>query len=133
MPKPVRLRRLAADDVEAAVDHLLAEASDSEAARLVDAVERALRHVGLHPLSGSLRFSYELDVPELRAWPLAGFPFLVFYVERDRDIDVWRILHTRRDIPSTIADARSTGLQPERRAQARTRVLGDALAEDRGE
>src|SRR3546814_5455136 len=104
MPKPVRLRRLAADDVEAAVDHLLSEATAGDAARFVDSVERALGHVGRQPLSDPLRFSYELDVPELRAWPLAGFPYLVFYVERDGEIDVWRTLHTRRDIPSTVAD-----------------------------
>jgi len=27
------------------------------------------------------------------------------YVERDTEIDIWRVLHTRRDIPSTLADA----------------------------
>jgi toxin ParE1/3/4 len=102
--KPVRLRRLAADDVEAAIDHLLAEAPEDVAARFLAAVERALQQIGRHPHSGSLRFSHDLDIPELRAWPLTGFPYLVFYVERDSEIDVWRILHTRRDIPSTLAD-----------------------------
>jgi toxin ParE1/3/4 len=102
--KPVRLRRLAADDVEGAVDHLLAEAGADVATRFVDAVERALRHVGRHPQSGSLRFSYDLDIPELRAWSLARFPYLVFYVERDNEIDVWRILHTRRDLPAMFVD-----------------------------
>src|SRR3546814_14160876 len=100
MPKPVRLRRLAADDVEAAVDHLLAEATAGDAARFVDSVERALGHVGRKPPSGSLRFSHELDIPELRAWPLAGFPTLVFSVERDGEMDVWRISPPRRDSPS---------------------------------
>lgn len=104
MAKPVRLRRLAADDVETAIDHIRTQATDDVAARFVDAVERALQHVGRHPHSGSLRFSYDLDIPELRAWPLTGFRYLVFYVERDNEIDVWRILHTRRYIPSTLAD-----------------------------
>jgi toxin ParE1/3/4 len=101
--KPVRLRRRAASDVEAAVDHYLAEAGADVAARFVDAVERALRDVGRHPHGGSLRFSYELDLPELRAWPLARFPYLVFYVERVHEIDVWRVLHTRRDLPASLA------------------------------
>src|SRR3546814_16643623 len=79
---PVRVRRLAADDVEAADDTRLAEATAGDAGRFGDCVERALGHVGRQPLSGSLRFSYELDIPELRAWPLAGFPYLVFYVDR---------------------------------------------------
>lgn len=104
MAKPVRLRRLAADDFETAVEHLLAEASADVTTRFVDAVERALQHVGRHPHNGSLRYAYELDIPELRAWPLTRFPYLVFYVERDSEIDVWRILHTRRDIAATLAD-----------------------------
>jgi toxin ParE1/3/4 len=67
-------------------------------------LERGLQHVGRHPHSGTLRFSYDLDLPELRAWPVPGFPYLVVYIERDDEIDVWRILHTRRDIPSALAD-----------------------------
>jgi toxin ParE1/3/4 len=102
--KPIRLRRRAADDLETAVDHLLAEALAGVAARFVDAVERALQHVARHRHGGSLRFSYDLDLPELRVWPLPGFPYLVFYVERDSEIGVWRILHTRRDISSMLAD-----------------------------
>ena len=104
MAKPVRLRRIATDDVDTAVDYLLVEAAEGVAARFVDALKGALHHVGRHPHSGSLRFSYDLDVPGLRAWPLAGFPYLAFYVERDDEIDVWRILHTRRDIPAALAD-----------------------------
>ena len=104
MAKPVRLRRLAADDVESALDHYVSEAGSDVAARFIDAVERALRDVGRHPHSGSLRFSYDLGLPELRVWPLARFPYLVFYVEREREIDVWRVLHTRRDLPTTLAE-----------------------------
>jgi hypothetical protein len=28
------------------------------------------------------------------------YPYVVFYVEREDRIDVWRVLHTRRDIPA---------------------------------
>ena len=104
MAKPVRLRRLAADDVDTAIDHLLTEAGADVAVRFIDAVERAMQHVGRHPHSGSLRFSYFLDIPELRAWPLTQFPYLVFYVEHNDEIDVWRVLHTGRDIPVALAD-----------------------------
>lgn len=104
MPKPVRLRALAADDVVAAADHDVNDAGKDVAGRLIDAVERAVQQIGRHPHSGSLRFFYELDLPELRAWPLARFPYVVFYVEREHEIDVWRILHTRRHLPTTLAD-----------------------------
>jgi toxin ParE1/3/4 len=104
VPKPVRLRRLAADDIEAAVDHYLSDAGPDVASRFIDAVESAMTHVGRHPHNGSLRFSYDLDIPELRAWPVGRFPYLVFYVESDDQIDVWRLLHTRRDLTAALAD-----------------------------
>jgi plasmid stabilization system protein ParE len=42
----------------------------------------------------------ELNLPCLRHWSLKEYPHLVFYVERDDHIDVWRILHGQRDIPA---------------------------------
>ncbi len=46
----------------------------------------------------------ELDLPELRSWPLKRYPFLVFYVEQPDHIDVWRVLHGQRDIPSWLRE-----------------------------
>jgi toxin ParE1/3/4 len=103
--KPVQLRRRAADDIDAALDHHRSEAGRAVAVRFVDAVERALIHVARHPRNGSLRFAYELGIPELRCWPIPRFPYLIFYVDHDNQIDVWRVLHTRRDVPAALADA----------------------------
>ena len=102
--RPVRLRERAAVDIDQAVDFYLAEADTDVAVRFVDAVERAVGQIGRSPQSGSLRFSYELDIPDLRVRPLARFPHLVFYVVGDEGVDVWRVLHTRRDIPTAMAD-----------------------------
>ncbi len=104
MAKPVRLRRLAADDIESAVAHLLAEAGPDVATRIINAAEAALEHIGRHPHHGTPRFSYELDIPGLRAWPPRRCPYLAAYVQRSDVIDVWRIRHTRRDIPVTLAE-----------------------------
>lgn len=104
MAKLVHLRRLAADDIEAAVDHYLTDAGSEVAARFISALERSLAHVARHPRHGSLRFSYELDAPDVRCWPLPRFPYLIFYVELPDRIDVWRVLHTRRDVPAAVAD-----------------------------
>ena len=73
------------------------------AGRFIKAIERAIHQIR-RPTAGSLRFSYELDLPELRAWPVARFPYLVFYVDREREVDVSRTLHTRRDLPASLAD-----------------------------
>lgn len=98
------LRERARHDVEAAVDWYRAEAGEDTALAFVDALEVALGHVGRFPSSGSARYSLELGIAALRCWRLERFPFLVFYVERDDHIDVWRVLHGRRDIPEWMRD-----------------------------
>ena len=103
MAKPVQLRQLAADDIDAALSYYRQEAGESLATRFVDALEAELSRLSRHPLLGSLRYSYELDIPELRSWPLPAFPYIVFYTDRADFVDVWRVLHARRDIPAWLA------------------------------
>lgn len=106
--RSVRLRERAATDIDQAVDYYLAEADAEVASRFVDDVERAIGQISRSPHSGSRRYSYELEIPGLRVRPLARFPHVVFYVVGDEVVDVWRILHTRRDIPSAIGDELDT-------------------------
>jgi len=106
MRKPI-IRRGQADrdrDVQEAVDYYLSEAGEQIALAFVDALERAYRHIGRHPASGSLRYAHELDLPDLRCWPTKRYPYLVFYAERDDHIDVWRVLHGERDIPTWLRE-----------------------------
>ena len=98
--KPVVLRDLARNDVDQAVDHYLAEAGAAVALAFIDAAEATLRRIAELPGSGSPRYAHELDIPDLRFLPTDRFPYLIFYVEREADIDVWRILHGARDIPA---------------------------------
>jgi len=100
----VTLRQRSIDDADAAFDYLLEEAPPGTAANFIDSLQQALDHLSQHPLTGSLRFAFELNIPELRSWPLTRFPYLVFYVAIDDDVDVWRILHAHRDIPASIGD-----------------------------
>lgn len=102
MAKPVRLRQLAATDLEAASDYYRLEAGEQVALDFIDAVERGVKRISRSPHLGSLHFAYELAIPDLRAWSLQRFPYVVFYIVADDEIDVWRILHTRRDLPATI-------------------------------
>jgi toxin ParE1/3/4 len=103
VPKPVDLRRRAHADIESAVEHYAREVDAALALRFVDALEQTLKHLGRHPLTGSLRWSYELDIPEVRTWPVRGFPYVVVYLDREDNVDVWRVLHTHRDLPSSFA------------------------------
>lgn len=74
------------------------------ARRWAAAVEDALRHIGAHPKTGSTRYSVQLKLDELRFWPVNGFPYRVFYVEHEQHIDVGRVLHSQRDIPTWMGE-----------------------------
>ncbi len=102
--KPVQFRDLATLDLESASNHYVAEADVATAIRFVNAVEATAQRIGRNPRLGSLRFAYELSLADLRAMSVGKFPYLVFYVERESSIDVWRILHASRDIPTGLRE-----------------------------
>ena len=98
--RPVIPRKLANRDVDAAIKHYLSESAGQAALGFVGALEQAYAHIGRHPAAGSLRYAHELNLPGLRFWPLTRYPHLIFYIERDNYVDVWRVLHGQRDIPA---------------------------------
>ncbi len=97
--KPAVLRALADRDIEEAIDFYLAEGAPSAALKFIDALEKALGDIERHPAIGSTRYAMELNLPGLRCWQIKGYPHLVFYIEREDYVDVWRVLHGSRDIP----------------------------------
>lgn len=105
--KPVLPRELARQDVEATVDHYHREAGPDVALGFVEALRGAYRMIADHPAAGSPRYAHELALPGLRSRMLKRHPYLVFYVERDDYIDVWRVLHTHRDIPASMHEPES--------------------------
>lgn len=97
-------RTLALEDVEQAITHYSEQDAPTAALAFVDALERAYAHIGKHPATGSPRYAHELGIPALRSWSLHKYPYLVFYVEHADHIDVWRVLHMKRDIPAWMVD-----------------------------
>jgi toxin ParE1/3/4 len=67
--------------------------------KFIDALEQAYRQIQQRPAIGSQRYVHELNLPGLRFKECKRFPYLVFYVESAQQIDVWRVLHSSRDIP----------------------------------
>ena len=102
MAKTVELKARAARDIEAAVDHYAVEAGEDVALGFISALNEAFGYLAGYPQSGTLRWSHELGIPELRSWSLQRFPYVVFYVDRPSALDVWRVLHARRDIPASL-------------------------------
>ena len=104
--KPLVLRERARRDIDEAVAHYLVEADPAVARAFIDALDDTRRRIAEQPASGSLRYAHELDMPGLRFRLTGQFPYLVFYVERDQEIDVWRVLHGARDIPAWMREPR---------------------------
>ena len=102
--KPVQFRELATIDLESASGYYVAEADVATAIRFVDAVEAVAKRIGRNPRLGSLRFAYELSAPDLWVVSVGKFPYLLFYLERETSVDVWRLLHTSRDIPASLQE-----------------------------
>ena len=95
--KPIVPRELANRDVDAAIQHYLDQDAVSAALGFIEALEQAYAHIGRRAATGSPRYAHELNLPGLRFWPLTRYPYLVFYVEQESHVDVWRVLHGQRD------------------------------------
>jgi toxin ParE1/3/4 len=104
--KPVIPRERASRDIDDAIAQYLRDAGPKAALGLVREVEYAFRHIARHPATGSPRYGHELDLPGLRVWPLKRFPFLIFYVDCGDHIDVWRLLHGQRDMPTWLQESK---------------------------
>jgi toxin ParE1/3/4 len=100
----VHLRAVAQQDIEKAVDFYVLEQAPQSALDLIDEVERAFTHLAQFPATGSPRYAHELGLPGLRSWSLGRFPYTVFYTEQNGEVDVWRVLHQRTDIPQWLRD-----------------------------
>jgi toxin ParE1/3/4 len=99
--RQAHLRARAASDIDETIAHLREDAGDSGALAFIDALENGIHQITRSPNSGLLRFAFELGIPELRAWSLRRFPYVIFYMPLGDRIDIWRVLPTRRDIPAS--------------------------------
>src|SRR5690606_3883951 len=92
------MRQAAERDVSLPLTYYLEESAPDVAPRLVRYFESSTQTLSEQPQIGWARFAHELDLPGLRSWPVGEFPYLIFYVELDDHVQVWRVLHVRRDL-----------------------------------
>lgn len=97
-------RTLANLDIDQAIAFYLDQQADQAAIGFIDALEKAYQQLGRYPQSGSPRYAHELNIPGLRSWPIDGYPYTIFYVDCTSHVDIWRVLHGRRDIPAWLQD-----------------------------
>ncbi|MGX5830386.1 type II toxin-antitoxin system RelE/ParE family toxin [Mesorhizobium sp. 43Arga] len=105
--KAIIPRNLALRDIEDAVDFYVREVGSHVALGYVEELQNAYRLIASHPGSGSLRFAYDIGLPGLRTMQLKRYPYLIFYLEQPDHIDVWRVLHAKRDIPAWLQNPSS--------------------------
>ena len=101
--KKVVTTRMADDDIRDAVAYLRRSAGRDVAARLIDALESTVSHIGDFPAIGSSRFAGETRIAELRDVALHRFPYVVFYTDDVDAVRIHRVLHSSQDIPSVFA------------------------------
>jgi len=102
--KPVIPRLAAEDDLNRACDHYLITAGSDIAEAFLIEFEYVTGLISQFPELGSPRYGFESDLSGVRFWLMKRFPYMIFYVEAEHGIDVWRVLHGNMDIPAVLGD-----------------------------
>jgi toxin ParE1/3/4 len=99
--KPIVPRERADRDIDEAIAYYAKEAPHV-VDDLIDALEAAYNSISDAPRTGSPRYATSLDIPGLRFKLSQRFPYAIFYIEHTHYIDVIRVLHQQRDIPTLL-------------------------------
>jgi toxin ParE1/3/4 len=102
--KPLALRALADRDIERIATHYLAESGEIVASQFLAELADGLSRVSAYPEIGTPRHGMAARMPDVRAWPLPKFPYLIFYHDLPDRILVFRVLHARQTIPARLRD-----------------------------
>jgi toxin ParE1/3/4 len=108
MTRTITILPRASRDIDEQFSYL--EQSDLDIAlRFFDAVRQSIAQLARMPGMGT---AYDLNNPRLtglRRWPVKGFnKHLIFYLTDDEQIQVVRLLHSSRDLPTILEDEGAT-------------------------
>ena len=106
---PVVVLPRAEQDIGDVIGRYLEEAGVDVAQRFTEALAGAFALLAPNPAMDSLRQASALALPGMRCWPLRPWPHVIFCLERERQVDVVRVLHGARDIPASLADPGAAG------------------------
>ena len=94
--------RFAVQDEEEIVQFYEQTSSEQVALSFINALDQAFSQLSRYPQMGSPRPEYDLDLNGIRSWSLKRFPHLIYYEIQGNHIELWRILHPKRDIAQTM-------------------------------
>lgn len=100
--KPVRYTPKATRDIDESAAWICRE-NPAAAHRFLEAVKLTGNTVSQMPGIGSRRYANIALRPGIRMVKVKGFEnYLLFYLEREATVDIIRVLHSARDIPSAL-------------------------------
>ena len=100
--KQAHLRPLAENDLVTRTRHYNKNSSPALGERFFDTALAALRPIQRMPGIGSPRIGELCDIPDLRDWPIPGFPVRWYYLETDTHLDIIRLLADTQDLQSIL-------------------------------
>ena len=94
--------RFAVQDEEEILRFYEQTSSEHVALGFINALDQAYSQLSRYPQMGSPRPEYDLELDGIRSWSLKRFPHLISYEIQTDHIELWRILHPKRDIAQTM-------------------------------
>ena len=89
-------------DEEEIVQYYEQTSLEQVALSFINALDQAFSQLSRYPQMGSPRPEYDLDLNGIRSWSLKRFPHLIYCEIQGNHIELWRILHPKRDIAQTM-------------------------------
>jgi toxin ParE1/3/4 len=99
-------RRHAIADVHDIICYYREHAGTATGENFAIEIDEAYARLSKHPNIGSPRPAYDLEMEGLKSWALKRFPHQIYYNVHDDHVELWRILHPRRDITQAMLDDR---------------------------
>ena len=90
--------RHAIADVHDIIYYYRKQAGTAVAENFAIEIDEAYARLRQHPNIGSPRPALDLDIEGVKSWVLKRFPHQIFYEIQNDHVELWRILHPRRDI-----------------------------------
>jgi toxin ParE1/3/4 len=85
-------------DVHEIICYYREQAGTAVAENFAIEINEAYARLRQHPNIGPPRPAFDLDIEGVKSWTLKRFPHQIFYEIQNNHVELWRILHPRRDI-----------------------------------